>query len=77
MKTISVLQFRKNANQIIRWARGGQTMLMTYRGKPVCRLEPIIDTVIDNADPFYSIADMAIDGDLSLDNEDIDRIVYE
>jgi hypothetical protein len=52
-------------------------MLMTYRGKPVCRLEPVIDTAIDNNDPFYSIADMAVDGDSSLNNEDIDRIVYE
>ncbi len=41
MKLISMLEFRKNAAKIIRWSKQGKRMIITYRGRPAIRLEPI------------------------------------
>jgi len=76
MEKVSVLQFRRDAETIIRKVRQGKRLILTYRGKPVMRLEPIIERKINAADPFYSLCDLAVDG-LPLSNEEIDQIVYE
>jgi antitoxin (DNA-binding transcriptional repressor) of toxin-antitoxin stability system len=76
MKTISLLEFRRNAQQVIRWARRGQRMIMTYRGKPVCRIEPLDDEQPQGDDPFYGLCDLAGDDGEDLTNEEIDRTVY-
>lgn len=59
MKAISVLEFRKNAGKIIRWSKQGKGMIMTYRGRPVMRLEPIHDDVVDKDDPFLQLDGIA------------------
>jgi prevent-host-death family protein len=41
MQQISVVQFRRNAETIIRRVQRGQRLILTYRGKPVMTLEPI------------------------------------
>ena len=77
LKTISMLEFRKNAAKIIRWSKQGQRMIMTYRGKPIFRLEPIVDDAIAEDDPFYRISDIADEAGENLTNQEIDKIVYE
>jgi len=78
MKTITMLEFRRNAQAIIKRAIGGQRMLLTYRGKPVVRLEPVVDDESATADdPFYALSDLAAKGGRSLTNTQIDKIVYE
>ena len=77
MKTISMLEFRKNAAKVIRWSKQGQRMIMTYRGKPIFRLEPIIDDTIDENDPFYRLCDLADEDGVQLSNQDMDKIIYE
>ncbi len=77
MKTISVLEFRKNAKKIIQWVTQGQRLMMTYRGKPVARIEPIQDGLPDENDPFYLLPGYAIETGSDLSNEQIDRIVYD
>jgi antitoxin (DNA-binding transcriptional repressor) of toxin-antitoxin stability system len=76
MKTISVLEFRKNARQIIRSAINGQRMTMTYRGKPVFYIEPIKEKKALAKDPFYRLVEMAEPAGVSLSNDQIDAIVY-
>ncbi len=76
MKTISLLEFRKNTQKIIRFAQQGQRMIMTYRGKPVCRLEPILDDDINENDPFYNIDRLAEKKGKNLSNREIDGILY-
>jgi prevent-host-death family protein len=76
MKTISVLEFRKNARQIIRSAVSGQRMIMTYRGKPVIRIEPIEENKASAGDPFYRLAEMADPMGASLSNDQIDATIY-
>jgi prevent-host-death family protein len=75
MTVVSTLEFRKNAKPILDRVLKGQRVVLTYRGKPVARLDPIREPSSGN-DPFYSLAELAgTDGD-SLTNPEIDEIVY-
>ena len=77
MKTVSLLEFRKNARRVIRWAQQGRRMILTYRGEPVLRLEPLLDETPEEDDPFYKLNLLAEEKGKSLSNEEIDRIVYD
>jgi len=77
MEMVSILEFRRHAEAIIRKVERGKRLLLTYRGKPVIRLEPIVDGTIGRDDPFYTIDSLAVSPGRSLTNEEIDRIVYE
>ncbi len=70
-----MLDFRLNTEHIIMQVQKGQRMILTRRGKPVARLEPIDDQEPDTDDPFYSITDLAVEG-ASLSNKQIDEILY-
>ena len=77
METVSILEFRQHADSIIRKVRGGKRLILTYRGKPVLRLEPIQDLKVGHDDPFYTLAELAIPDGRPLTNEEIDQIVYD
>ena len=77
MKTITVLEFRKNAKKIIKWVTQGQRLMMTYRGKPVAKIEPLDDDIPNANDPFYLLAQQAVEEGTDLSNEDMDRILYD
>ncbi|MFN8657770.1 MAG: type II toxin-antitoxin system Phd/YefM family antitoxin [Candidatus Obscuribacterales bacterium] len=80
MEQVSILEFRKHAEAIIAKVRQGKHLVLTYRGKPVIRLEPITDAPVDGDDPFYSLPLLATastsQGKKSITNEEIDEIVY-
>jgi prevent-host-death family protein len=76
MKTVSMLDFRLNAEKIIAQVQKGQRIILTRRGKPVARLEPIIGDTLNADDPFYSLADLSDRNGESLSNAQIDDIVY-
>ncbi len=76
MKTISMLDFRLNAESIIAQVQKGQRMILTRRGKPVARLEPMVDLKLDADDPFYGICDLSVEGGESLSNAQIDELLY-
>ena len=75
-----MLEFRRHARQVLEAVLRGERLILTYRGKPVARLEPVrpdFDRVPED-DPLLRIDDFAVDGpggDLS--NDELDRIVYE
>lgn len=75
MKTITMLDLRRHAEQIIAQVQKGQRMILTRRGKPVARLEPIRAETIEADDPFYSVGDLAEPAG-PLTNRQIDEIVY-
>jgi antitoxin (DNA-binding transcriptional repressor) of toxin-antitoxin stability system len=76
MEKVSVLEFRRDAVAVIRKVRQGKRLIMTYRGKPVMRLEPIQASVPGQDDPFYRLAECAVSTGQPLTNEEIDEIVY-
>jgi prevent-host-death family protein len=63
MEHISFREFRRNAASVIRKVGQGQRIIMTYRGKPVMRLEPIGSDIPDADDPFYKITELAVSTD--------------
>jgi len=76
MKTISLLDFRLDAERILAQVQQGQRMILTRRGKPVARLEPVLDDAIHTDDPFYGLGDLSSGGGQSLTNSEIDEIIY-
>lgn len=76
MTSISLLQFRKDAGGVLNRVRRGQSLLLTVRGKPVARLEPLnIPPTQD--DPLYHLAELASDTGKSLSNSEMDQLIYE
>lgn len=79
MKTITMLDLRRDAKRWIEAVRRGERLVLTYRGEPVARLEPVASEVgvIREDDPLLRIDDFAVDGPGDrLTNEEIDRLVY-
>lgn len=76
MNHVTLVAFRKNAERILRRVGRGERLILTRRGRPVARLEPIRDGEPASDDPFYRLPDFAVEGGGSLTNEEIDRIVY-
>lgn len=76
MKTISMLEFRHKAESILAMVQKGQRLILTYRGKPVARLEPISADAARPDDPFYRLAELADDTGKALTNQEMDEIVY-
>ncbi len=75
MKKISMLDLRLDAERILARVQKGERMILTRRGKPVARLEPVADDAPDPDDPFYALTDLAGPGD-SLSNAEIDACLY-
>ena len=71
-----MVELRLHADRIIRRVKAGETLVLTYRGRPALRLEPLPAEELDRNDPFYALADLADDTGASLTNEQIDEIVY-
>ena len=76
MKTVSMLEFRNRAERIIAQVRKGQEMVLTYRGKPVLRLQPLREDEIAEDDPFYALDQQADAKGKSLTNRQMDKTIY-
>lgn len=79
MKTITMLQFRRDARRWLEAVQAGERLVLTYRGEPVARLEPVRPqtSAIPADDPILRIDDFAVDGAGGpLTNEEIDRAIY-
>lgn len=79
MKTITMLDLRRDAKRWIEAVRRGERFVLTYRGEPVARLEPVRPegTEVPEDDPLLRIDDFAVDGPGErLTNEEIDRLIY-
>jgi prevent-host-death family protein len=79
MKTITMLEFRRDARRALEAVRRGERLLLTYRGKPVARLEPVGTDAgeVPEDDPLLRVDDYAIEGPGGpLANEEIDRLLY-
>lgn len=76
MNTVSMLDLRQDAEQVLNRIQAGEHLILTYRGKPVARLEPVLEDTVAADDPFYRLDDLADPGGVSLDDRAIDVIVY-
>jgi antitoxin (DNA-binding transcriptional repressor) of toxin-antitoxin stability system len=79
MKTITMLEFRRDPRRALEAVRRGERLLLTYRGKPVARLEPVGAETreVPEDDPLLNLDDYTVDGPGGpLANAEIDRLVY-
>lgn len=79
MKTVTMLEFRRNAAGVLRRVVRGERFVLTHRGQPAARLEPLTESrSLDPAsDPFLSVARRARPSPKGrTKHEDIDRILY-
>ncbi len=78
MENVTMLDLRKNARRIIMRARKGERMILSYRGKPVIRLEPVVGGKLPAGDdPFFSLPELAVEDPTILDNGAMDGLIYE
>ncbi|MEZ5405467.1 MAG: type II toxin-antitoxin system prevent-host-death family antitoxin [Verrucomicrobiia bacterium] len=78
--TITMLDLRHNAETIVKKVENGQSMILTYRGRPAVRLEPALPPVKksaeNNVDFVKSLFAMSVSmGPMT--NEEMDRLIYE
>jgi prevent-host-death family protein len=79
MKIVTMLEFRQDAEGVLRRVARGERLVLSHRGKPAARLEPLERTVshdLEN-DPFLSVRRRATASPKGKTRHaDIDRIVY-
>ena len=76
MKTVSMLQFRGQAESILKQVGKGQSFVLTYRGKPIARLEPMGKPEVSGDDPIYELATLANSTAAPLTNQQMDQLIY-
>ena len=77
MQTVSMLEFRRHARKIVERVHNGQRLILTYRGRPMARMEPLEDAdEIRANDPFYRLAKIADGTGRSMTNRDMDEAIY-
>ncbi len=76
MRRVSLVEFRRNAGSILRRVQRGERLILTSRGRPVVRLEPIRDAAPVRDDPVYRLADLADERSSSMSNRAMDRAIY-
>ena len=79
MKTITMLELRQNAQSVLRRIAKGERLLLSHRGKPAARLEPLVTAPYDvlSNDTFLTIGSRATASPKGKTRHaDIDRIVY-
>jgi antitoxin (DNA-binding transcriptional repressor) of toxin-antitoxin stability system len=79
MRTVTMLEFRKNAESILRRLSRGERFVLSHRGRPAARLEPVAaPRVFDPAqDAFLTIGRRALPSPKGKTRHaDIDRVLY-
>ena len=79
MKTVTMLEFRKDAEGILRRVGRGERFVLSLRGRPAARLEPVTPSVpVDpEADEFLNVARRATRSPKGRTrHQDIDRVLY-
>jgi prevent-host-death family protein len=76
MARVTLVDFRRNAERVLRRVGRGERLILTRRGHPVARLEPVAEPAPTPDDPIYHLADFAAKDGVSLTNREMDRIIY-
>lgn len=72
-----MVEFRRDAEGVLRRLRRGERLILTYRGQPAARLDPVTPPAPTADDPVYRLFDLAVDSGSALTNDEIDAVVYE
>src|SRR5260370_4666388 len=80
MNKVTMLEFRKDAQSVLRRVARGERFVLSHRGRPVARLEPIAPAAPPDRDndPFLGIPRRAVPSPKAKTrHQDIDRILYD
>jgi prevent-host-death family protein len=79
MKTVTMLEFRQDAEGVLRRVAKGERFVLSHRGKPAARIEPLIASAPADAtdDPFLNVARRAKPSRKGkTKHADLDQILY-
>ena len=77
MKTISMLEVRRNTRSLVESLARGEAFTITYRNRPIGELRPISSPSAGAADdPVYGLADCAEDLGGALSAREADAAIY-
>ena len=77
MKTISMLDMRKRAGEIIKRVESGESYILTYRGRRVGKIISCPKKeAISREDPVYRISEWAGKSGKELTPAEADRLIY-
>lgn len=79
MKTVTMLEFRRNAEGVLRRIARGERLVLSHRGKPAARLEPVAAVEANGSpnDLFLGIGGRAVASPKGkTKHTEIDRILY-
>jgi antitoxin (DNA-binding transcriptional repressor) of toxin-antitoxin stability system len=75
MKSITLVEFRRNMEGTLERVALGQSVVLTRRGQAVAQLEPLRKRRALPDDPIYHLDELAVEGETA-SNEQMDREVY-
>lgn len=75
MKSVSLVDFRKNMEGTLERVARGQPVVLTRRGQAVAQLEPLRKKRAASDDPIYRLYELAVEGEAA-SNELMDRELY-
>jgi len=75
VKSVTLVEFRKNMEGTLERVARGQSVVLTRRGRAVAQLEPLRKRGADSDDPIYHLYELAVEGEAA-SNEQMDREVY-
>jgi prevent-host-death family protein len=75
MRAVSLVEFRKRADAVLRRVGQGESVLLTRRGRPAARLEPVTARDVGPEDPIYRLGELAAEGGEALSNREMDRLI--
>lgn len=77
METVTMLEIRRNAKQMVERLEQGESFRLTYRNRTVGELHPAVKSGGGSADdPIYSLCDEAEDFGGSLSARSADALIY-
>ena len=79
VKTVTMLEFRQDAEGVLRRVAKGERFVLSHRGKPAARLEPLTAATPGDpaSDPFLGIARRDKSSPMGKTRHaDLDRILY-
>lgn len=75
--TITLTEFCENIQAALARVEAGEQLTLLRDGKPVARLEPTgAGPVATSNDPIFRLHELAEGGMGTLDNDEIDKIIY-
>ncbi len=79
MKTVTMLEFRRNTAGVLKRLGQGEPFILSHRGKPVARFEPIMDkdASLQPDDPALNLSGFAVEGPGGkFTSKDADKLLY-